>query len=52
MQQDPDRIGARSPRHPLAGTGESRGVLEYVLAAAGVAAWLWCAFEIARTLLA
>ncbi|HZK99599.1 MAG TPA: hypothetical protein VFC47_06840 [Caulobacteraceae bacterium] len=43
----PDRSAKRSRR---ATDGESRSLLEIALAAGGVAAWLWCAYEVARTL--
>jgi hypothetical protein len=38
------------PREPGESPTQSRNLLELVLAAGGVAAWLWCAYQVARAL--
>ena len=39
------------PKAKAAADGDQRSIVEIILAAAGFAAWIWCAWEVARALI-
>ena len=51
MKSEYPAHGSKAKAKAAAGGADQRSLVEIILAAAGFAAWIWCAWEVARALI-
>ena len=51
MKSEYPAIGSKTKANGAPNGADQRSLVEIVLAAAGFAAWIWCAYEVARALI-